>query len=151
MSALEHALVPQKHRPSARADFVTVGQSLRPVIIRKVCTYSFWCKGQHFPPLLQPSFCFSPGSPCRREPATSHHLGGDWPCPSPAQPQSTSWPTDLQLERHSAGEQRYLKQGQQKQIWTNSVSSFVSLLCLEYHMCEPEKYSVFCRETFMRD
>lgn len=65
VSALEHSSLPQKPRPSARGDFVIAGQSLRLVIIRKVCMYSFQRKGQNFPPLLEPSFCFPPGTPCR--------------------------------------------------------------------------------------
>ena len=65
VSALKHSLLSWKHRPSAREDFVIAGQSLRLLVIRKVCTYLFQCKGQNFSPLLELSFCFPPGTPCR--------------------------------------------------------------------------------------
>lgn len=64
-SVLEHSSLPWKHRPSARGGFFIAGQSLRLVIIREVYTYSFQCKDQNFSSLLEPSFCFCPGTPCR--------------------------------------------------------------------------------------
>lgn len=63
VSALEHSLLSQKHKPSAWRDFVIAGHSLRLGICRKVCTYSFQCRGQNSPPLLEPSCCFDPGTP----------------------------------------------------------------------------------------
>lgn len=45
--------------------FVIAGQSLGLTIIRKLCTDSFQHKCRSFTPLLEPSFCFPPGIPCR--------------------------------------------------------------------------------------
>lgn len=47
------------------SSFLIAGQSLRLVIIRKVCADSFRHKCQTFTPLLDPSLCFPPGIPCR--------------------------------------------------------------------------------------
>lgn len=51
--------------PSVRGGFVIAGQSLRPVIIRKVCMHLSQSKGENFPPLLEPSFYFFLGTLCR--------------------------------------------------------------------------------------
>lgn len=53
-------MVPQKHRPSARGEFVTAGQSLRPLVIRRVRTYRLQCKGQNVPPTSRALLLFSP-------------------------------------------------------------------------------------------
>jgi len=54
-SVLEHSSLPRKHRPSARGDFVTAGQSLRLVIIRKA---HFNGKVRTSHRLLSPPFAF---------------------------------------------------------------------------------------------
>lgn len=134
--------------------FVIAGQSWRLVIIRTVCTDSFQHKCQNFTLLLEPSFCFPPGIPCRscgwrdsfgnlalpsrqQEPAnTSGGTGGVLP------QQRLRVRAHLQIFSCNAVllelllEISSIQKRQQNQIWTNFISHylFVSLLCLVPHM-----------------